>query len=90
MKYTKYVQKQYAHEKNVTVSHSRKLKASPAAADMVVLRRTSEDMSYLQKEHEEKMKLISLQQRAAESKRSAYDAKYEYYVEKRRKYVIDL
>lgn len=57
---------------------------------MVVLRKTEEAMRYLQEEHEAKMKLLSLQQQAADSKRKAYDAKYEYYMEKRRKYRIDL
>ena len=55
-----------------------------------MLRKTDEAMSYLKKEHEEKMNLLFLQQEAAESKKRAYDAKHEYYMEKRRKYRDDL
>ena len=69
-------------------SDSRTPKAAPA--DMVMLRKTEEAMGYLEKEHEEKVKLIILQQKTAESKKRAQDAKYEYYAEKRCKYIIDL
>lgn len=47
-------------------------------------------MRYLKEEHEAKMGLLLMQQQAAESKKRAYDAKFEYYIEKRRKYRIDL
>lgn len=78
----------YKHKSRIFLL-SRKSKASQPA-DMVVLHRTDEAMSYLQREHEEKMKLIFLQQEAAISKKRASDAKRDYYIEKRRKYRVDL
>ena len=60
------------------------------SSETLVLRKTDEAIDYLKEEHEAKMKLLLMQQQAAESKRRAYDAKYEYYSEKRRKYRIDL
>lgn len=58
--------------------------------NMLVLHRTDEAISYLQREHDEKIKMFFLQQEAGISKKRASDAKRDYYIEKRRKYRVDL
>lgn len=69
-----------------------------------VLKKADVALEFLKEEHDEKLKLIALQQEAArgkkaaydvkraagEAKRAAYEAKRDYYHEKRMKLCMDL